>query len=182
MHAKDAEGNSPLHSAAKAGYFEIVKALLKEGANPRALNEAKETPIELASHEAVAKDLVGACKELSNDEGIRLIYRSAKLGHVEVVRDLVRSGIPLDVKDEEERAPLSYAASNGHPKLVEALVEKDTVDPTSKNIQGRTPLSYAAEKGDVDVIQLISKKPTHPEEVNDKGCFGRAPMVCLESW
>lgn len=50
--AKDTEGNTPLHYAARGGHVEVAAALLEYGADVDALNKKNETPM----HEVVGRD------------------------------------------------------------------------------------------------------------------------------
>ncbi len=47
INAKDAEGNTPLHIAAKKGYASKVQYLLSRGANPAIKNNQGQLPVDL---------------------------------------------------------------------------------------------------------------------------------------
>ncbi len=115
---------SPLYTAVKMGRKDIVKTLLKHGAD--VVNTGSPTQLLAVAytrgdedlitmlHNAGApltfispKMLVKACKQ-SNDSGAQL---------------LAQSGIDLEEKDEEHKAtPLIWAANNGLFELCELLV------------------------------------------------------------
>ena len=47
------------------------------------------------------------------------------------------------------------AAGRGHEEVVKLLLEKDGVDPDSKDSSGQTPLSLAAISGNEEVVKLL---------------------------
>ena len=72
---------------------------------------------------------------------------------------LLRNGHDPDFKDTYGRTPLSWAAENGHEAVVKLLLEKEGVEPDSKdNEYGQTPLSWAAENGHEAVVKLLLEK------------------------
>jgi ankyrin repeat protein len=48
------------------------------------------------------------------------------------------SGVDLDLKGEDSRTPLSWAAENGHEAVVMLLLQIDRIDPGSKDEDCRT--------------------------------------------
>jgi uncharacterized protein len=45
VHARDHEGNTPLHAAVGFGALDATRLLLEQGADPNAQNDADETPL-----------------------------------------------------------------------------------------------------------------------------------------
>ena len=72
FHAKNDNGETPLHSASYYGRIEVVKALLAAGANVNAKNKYDETPLHVA----------------------------AEKGQVEVVEALLEAGADVKAKDK----------------------------------------------------------------------------------
>jgi ankyrin repeat protein len=56
-------------------------------------------------------------------------------------------------------------------KMVKWLLEKDSIDPNSKDNNGRTPLSWAVEKGNDEVVGLLLEKDNI--DLNSKDKDGR---------
>jgi ankyrin repeat protein len=48
-NARDIDGTTPLHYAAKNGFGEVVRLLLEQGADARVINHYGETPLRLAA-------------------------------------------------------------------------------------------------------------------------------------
>lgn len=53
IHVRGAGGLMALHAAARAGNLNAVRALLELGADPRALNDRGETPLDLVEEARV---------------------------------------------------------------------------------------------------------------------------------
>ncbi|RYP66170.1 hypothetical protein DL771_007946 [Monosporascus sp. 5C6A] len=70
------------------------------------------------------------------------------------------------------QTPLSWAAENGHKKIVQLLLDKDA-EANAKDNYGRTPLSRAAGKGHREVVQLLLDKGA---EADAKDNYGRTPL------
>ncbi|MFO1311147.1 MAG: ankyrin repeat domain-containing protein [Burkholderiales bacterium] len=102
VNAREAYGRTPLHVAAFMKQREAMKALVDAGADPNALDADRYDMVTIA---AVANDpaTLEAALKLGNRatnvtsryDGTALIA-AAHLGHVEVVRILVKAGAPLD--------------------------------------------------------------------------------------
>jgi hypothetical protein len=103
VDVRDAYGRTPLHVAAYAGRHAAMRALVKAGADPNALERDRYDIVTIA---AVADDLptlkvaldigCSARNITSRYDGTALIA-AAHLGHAEVVRVLIAAGAPLDL-------------------------------------------------------------------------------------
>jgi len=70
----------------------------------------------------------------------------AYFGMNEAANTLLTHGQSADLKDSYGRAPLSYAAENGHEAVVKLLLEEGA-ELEAKDNYGLTPLSQAAANG-----------------------------------
>lgn len=86
--------NSPLREAAKRGYLDIVKCLIKNGANVNLNNSEALMWASNAGHIEVVKYLVENGANINNEYGLRW---AAEEGHLEVVKFLSENG--ADVED-----------------------------------------------------------------------------------
>lgn len=132
LRSKDSyrKGDTVLHMAAQAGNAYLVRALLKSGANPNAVNEAQlETPLHVAvrSHNA----------------------------NLDVIALLVAFGADASLKNKDNAIPAEMAASNAsasylshYPNLPKAALEKAVLNkaygkPLSEEVGGFQPYSPA---------------------------------------
>jgi ankyrin repeat protein len=157
VDARDAQGRTPLLVAAHLGQRQAMQALVKAGANPNAFDADRYDIVTIA---AVANDvptlavaLASGCNPrnvTSRYDGTALIA-AAHLGHVEVVRTLIRAGAPLDHVNNLGWTALieSIVLGDGgarHTATLEALVSAGA-DVNIADRAGATPLALAKRRG-----------------------------------
>ena len=86
---------APLHSAVAANEIEIVKLLLKNGANVNA----------------------------QQMNGVTALHSAAHIGSLEIVKLLLKNGAEKNAKTSEGKTPLAFAEENGFLKIVKILKE-----------------------------------------------------------
>jgi ankyrin repeat protein len=117
-NARDAEGNTPLHVAARREFPQVVLLLLKYGADPNAANARGETPLHIAARG----------KEYTIGSG-----------NYAVVSILVKHGANVNARDKDGNTPLHYAAARC-AFATASLLLKHGADPNARNNEGKTPL------------------------------------------
>jgi len=165
LRARDGYGRTPLHVAAFARQRDAMRALVKAGADPNALEGDHYDIVTIA---AVANDLptlrsalefgCSAGNITSRYDGTALIA-AAHLGHVEVVRELIRAGAPLD-----------HINNLGWTALIESIVLGDGGSRHTATLQallaaganvniadrgGATPLTLARSRGYRKMVELL---------------------------
>ena len=104
------------------------------------------------------------------------IHAMAYFGLSEYMGYYCKMGRDMDLNDECDRTPLSWAAEYGQESVVQLLIEQSNVDINSKNKFGRTPLSWAAEKGHSAVVRLLIERGS--VDVNTKDNKNeRTPLI-----
>ena len=127
VNAKDENGRTPLHWAARAGNLEVLRYLVDKGADPNALD----------------------------NNGVASLHILARSGQPEAARLLIEKGADIDIKDPVKLTPLNMAAESGLEAMVKLLIEKGA-DIENKHAYGRTPLVGAArERGNINVIRML---------------------------
>jgi hypothetical protein len=167
VNAQDAYGRTPLHVAAHASQLEAIRALVKAGADPNALEGDRYDIVTIA---AVANDLptlklalalgCSARNVTSRYDGTALIA-AAHLGHMEVVRVLIRAGAPLDHVNNLGWTALieSIVLGDGGPRhtaTLEALVDAGA-NVNVGDRGGTTPLHLAKSRGYREMVAMLEK-------------------------
>jgi len=165
IETRDAAGRTPLIVAAFASHDEAVIALIKAGADPNALDNEKYDIVTIA---AVANDVPllklalkngGSAKNITSPYVGTALIAAAHLGHVEVVKTLIKAGAPLDHVNNLgwtaliEAIVLGDGGSN-HVACARALIAAGA-DKTIKDRNGKTPLQLAKERGFKQMIELF---------------------------
>ncbi|HEY5323603.1 MAG TPA: ankyrin repeat domain-containing protein [Caldimonas sp.] len=165
LAARDAYGRTPLHIATYARQREAIKALLRAGADPGALDADRYDAVTIA---AVADDeetlrvllAGGASAKLvtSRYDGTALIA-AAHLGHDGVVRQLIAAGAPLDHVNNLHWTALIEAVVLGDGKarhqVVVAALLKAGASTALADRTGRTPLALARDRGYREMVRML---------------------------
>jgi ankyrin repeat protein len=160
-------GWTPLYAAMKARKFDVVKLLLKRGADPNAVTKLGSTPFLLAS-EICDLDIIEACVEAGADldfapsgpdadnlniTGQTALFMATLKDRVDVVKFLIQKGAQVNVQNRYGVSPLLLCAESGNYELVQALAQAGA----DVNI---TPKGDLAEEnflaGQVNETRLIS--------------------------
>jgi ankyrin repeat protein len=142
MEAKDNQGNTPLHAAARLGHLPVVKALLRGGASILAANNEGWLPI----HSAVTfrKSEVAKCL-------LQKLYATTRrLPLHELVEDLTGIGH----SNRSGALHLRFALLDGNVlrtddvvEILEYLVRRNPAWLCSRNQDGSLPLHVACRRG-----------------------------------
>nr|XP_044993551.1 kinase D-interacting substrate of 220 kDa isoform X3 [Jaculus jaculus] len=120
-------GQTPLMIAAEQGNLEIVKELIKNGAN------------------CTLEDL---------DNWTALISAS-KEGHIHVVEELLKCGVDLEHRDMGGWTALMWACYKGRTDVVELLLSNGA-NPSVTGLQYSVyPIIWAAGRGHADIVHLL---------------------------
>ncbi|XP_012582826.1 PREDICTED: kinase D-interacting substrate of 220 kDa [Condylura cristata] len=123
---RNESGQTPLMIAAEQGSLEIVKELVKSGAN---------------------------CNLEDLDNWTALLSAS-KEGHVHVVEELLRCGADLEHRDMGGWTALMWACYKGRTDVVELLLSHGA-NPSVTGLYGVYPIIWAAGRGHADIVHLL---------------------------
>ena len=167
VKARDGNERTPLHVAAYASQLAAMRALVAAGADPNALEGDRYDIVTIA---AVANDSATLALSLelgcsaknvtSRYDGTALIA-AAHLGHVEVVRVLIRAGAPLDHVNNLGWTALieSIVLGNGgarHTAIVKALVDAGA-NVNLADGSATTPLQLARRRNYAEMAAILEK-------------------------
>ena len=116
LNHPDIFGWTPLHLSAYMGFIEGVAALLASSANPKLIDAAGHTPIDLAGREgfgAVVRSLERATYAMPQDREDALL-KAASGGNLELVEVLINAGTDIECADYRGRTSLLLAVWGGH--------------------------------------------------------------------
>jgi len=172
---------TPLLVAIFAGHSDVVKELIKAGADVNKGNSRKETPLMFASRDGYLKivkillaagaDVNAKSSSYSDSTGPRsytALYFASKRGHLPIVKALLATGAKVNISGTE--SPLAAAASGGHLEIVKELQKVGSAPNTVNNnrgCSGNNALAEAVRSGNVEVVKTLINGGAN---VNSAGC------------
>lgn len=193
----DNQGNTLLHWAVgnRNIDIEIIKTLIKEGADVNAKNNKKQTPIF-----TFIKPVIGTEDNLSNairsveereekkEEIIRIPQPSREnfrrhtvsTPRPEILRILFDSGANFAAKDEKDHTPLHLAAQHiREPVIIAMLLEMNPDLLEARDERGDTPLQDAVLSQNIVATRTLLEKEADPNTENN---HGRVPLYYAVSF
>ncbi|KAG8039160.1 hypothetical protein G9C98_003467 [Cotesia typhae] len=152
------EGASALWCAAGAGHLNIVKLLVKAGADVNHPTHTNSTPLRAACFDG-RLDIVNYLIDHNADIHIANKYNNTCLmiaahkGHLDVVTFLLEHGADPNVKALCGATALHFAAEWGHVSVVTELLKFGA--KATKNENGMTPLIAAAERTRAHIVECF---------------------------
>jgi ankyrin repeat protein len=178
VHAIDNDGFTALFIAIQNEKIEVIRLLLKYGADPNevvATGQWKgQTPLMVASYKGYPKivELLlekGAKVDTAMSEDSTLKFSIGKTalmfavqnGHPDVAEQLIKAGANVNATNKKGDTALiesmhSYFLEEGDLSLVNLLIE-NRADLNKANKYGNTPLTVAAVNGYSDKVELLLK-------------------------
>lgn len=160
----DADGNTPLHHAARSSDPGVAALLRDAAADIDAINRDGFTPLGLAcaaGNWRLARFLLerGAKPELPNASPALLAAAGTEEDDVAGVQLLLKHKAKPDTRDARHRSALHEAARSGHDDIVGTLLAAGA-DVGARDIDGRTPWLEAARGGHLEVLErLLPHRP-----------------------
>jgi len=122
----------PLHFASYDGHTEIVKLLIKAGADLNVQNKFGETPLHFANmdgHKDCIELLInaGADVNIQDNDGWTALHFASYSGYKDIVELLINAGVNVNLLSYQEfNTALHFASSYGHKDCVELLIKAGT--------------------------------------------------------
>ncbi|GMH38703.1 hypothetical protein BSKO_06587 [Bryopsis sp. KO-2023] len=184
VNVPDADGFTPLDSAAQGGFVEIVKLLIDAGANVEARDNDGGTALYAAAgkgHLAVVQVLLEAGANVESrfteTDDTALIF-SADQGHHDVAAALIKAGADVDATNRDGFFPLYRAGLSGYPKVVKLLVESGASMEMRLEGSGETSLMAAAFGGHTGTVKqlIISGVDVNAANIFGQTALHKAPL------
>ena len=129
----------------KAGYSN--KIISKIG-----FQTTSEDPFVINSREELVVDDGEPKLVVSGDK--YLIHKTANIGNVERVKQLLSSGVDIELRNNAGGTPLHAASANGRIEVVKLLISEGA-NVNAQNIQGGTPLNLAIGRNHREVADFL---------------------------
>lgn len=154
-------GVTPLHVAAAAGHWSVVRSLCKVRACPdRAELTRGTTPLLSAAEQGHVKVVEALCasraqKDQASLDGVTPLHVAVQMGNSPVAQMLCRAGAQRNKANAQGITPLHIASAMGHEELVRFLcLEKAEPNRRDKR-RNATPLLIACEKGHASAARAL---------------------------
>lgn len=127
MEWLDADGDSPIHYAARNGNLEVLEYFYNKGFPMNIKNIFDETPLFLAAFEnhlnviEYLHEKIGISIKEPDQNGDYLIHIVAIEGHVDLLNWLIEKSVDVQVKDSMKQSPLELAICHKNWNLVRIL-------------------------------------------------------------
>ena len=145
--------------AARYGYLDIIKLLLKAGANPNIKDSSGNTAliwVSINGHLNIVRLLLkaGANPNIKDSNGNTALTRASRHGHLDIVKLLLKAGADPNIQNNYGYTALIWASRHGHLDIIKLLL-KAGANPNIKNIYGATALIYASRHGHLEIVKLL---------------------------
>ena len=179
IEARGTNGKTALMIAAKSGNAGLVKKLLEAGADARAENINGGTPIMFAAIDGdieTIETLIQAGSEVRTrgSNGWSALMVAAAKGHVEATRLIINAGADVNTVDIYLWTPLHRAAYENRIRVVEVLLEQESIDIQRRDDHGATALHHAAGSGNSEIVHLLIASGADTETIDSDG---RTPAI-----
>ena len=161
VHNIDENGTTPLILCAAHGYVDVLKHLLKRGANVEQRRKTGKSALFFAAqagHLSVVQELLknGASVDYSSNskEAATSLFIASQCGYVDIVRELVSFRSSLNAPLQDGATPLFVACQGGHTEIVSCLLKSGaSVNKCRKDMT--SPLWIASQMGHSNVVNLL---------------------------
>jgi uncharacterized protein len=167
---RDARGRTALLAGTHANQVEAARELVRRGADVNAQDDLHDSPFLYAGAEGRLEILRLLAPKADftrvNRYGGSALIPAAHHGHVETVRELLKTEVPVDHVNRLGWTALLEAVILGdggaaHTEIVRLLLDAGA-NPNLADGQGVRPLAHAQQRGYTRIAQLLRDKGAKP--------------------
>ncbi len=188
--ARDQDGNTPLHHAARSSDPGVAALLRDAAAELEERNDDGLTPLGVAcaaGNWRLARFLLERGAKAQSGEATPALIAAASVEEDDAagVQLLLKHKARVDARDAQGRSALHEAAFAGHVEIIQALLAAHA-DPQARDGKGRTPLLAAARGARLAAIDALVAAGAGIAAVDEEGggvlalaCVAEAPQPAL---
>ena len=96
---------------------------------------------------------------MSSTVSVSGLHEAARSGNIDKVRDIIASGVDLELKDSSKRTALHLACWSGHTDIVRLLIQSKA-NVNAKALDQFTPLHFISQKDNIsiEIFKLLIRK------------------------
>lgn len=160
---------TPLHAAVRSGKHDVVRSLLKNGADAFAIDSLGVSPLMLSVRtfdDSARADDIKQMVDIFTDAGVDLSHRHGPNGMTALhyaasthyrasVEILLRVGVAPNINDDRNRSPLHYSVMGAYFDSMDgatAVLLSFGADIHHSDMEGVTPLDIARQIGRSDAL------------------------------
>ncbi len=177
IHARDDEGNTPLHLAAYSDRMDVAQFLIGKGASGDMVNEHGYRPLHCAANRGSVLMVQLLLERYHNVTSVDKNGNSALhlTDSPDVLELLIQKGADPNTENNHGFAPLHFALSKGNTQAARVLIENNA-DVNAAARGGTTPLHMAR---DPAVAKLLIDKGA---KVNTRDNTGSTSLHRAAAW
>jgi uncharacterized protein len=179
--ANHSEHRCRLHFACRLGRVEVVRLLIREGAEINLRDASGRTPLHVATslgHATCLKALLSAHAEVDwlDDHGNTALYTASQLGLEYCVVDLLQAHAAPDAQRADGSVALHVASEEGYTCCVQQLLVAHA-NPDCMRFTGMTQLALASQHGHAKCVERLLAANATPDLLHPD-CPGPLAMAC----
>jgi ankyrin repeat protein len=158
----DEYNESAMHLAGQQGHAELIRTLVRAGANYNQTPRNGSTPLWLSSFSGqlgsvkVLLEAKADVDQARTDEGGTPLSIACQHGHVGIVEALLGQRADMNkARTEDGVTQLFLACEEGHDSIVEALLGQKADVNQARTEDGSTPLLIACQEGHDNIVEAL---------------------------
>ncbi|WP_341808570.1 ankyrin repeat domain-containing protein [Wolbachia endosymbiont (group E) of Neria commutata] len=145
INLQDYENKTPLHYADRLKTIEVL--LTREDIDPLVKDDSGKTPFCYAKEGNRPEIIKALISNKYGSEKNSLLHLAAERGYVELLDDILKEGINVDILNGKNQSPIYLAAERGNLNVVKSLLKK-----------GANPISavdYGIKSNNLELLKIL---------------------------